>query len=294
MKTYKDIIGDGGSQILEQVAEHQQKLARRLADVKHIIAVMSGKGGVGKSALTLNLASALALDGHSVGIVDTDINGASIAKMAGVRGQRLRMSSDGVHPAMGDLGIKIISIDLFLPGENNPVIWDAPTQKDAFTWRGMMEANTIREFFADTIWGKLDFLLIDLPPGTDKLPNIVDLLPKISGTVIVTIPSGLSQFVVEKSIKMALDVLQTPVIGLVENMSAIVCESCGEREPLFTSGKTGKLAATYGIPVLGNIPFDPKMAIAADDGQLYLPANRNHPAAQEIIAIAKTVKRFLM
>ncbi len=294
MKTYKDIIGDGGSQILEQVAEHQQKLARRLADVKHIIAVMSGKGGVGKSALTLNLASALALDGHSVGIVDTDINGASIAKMAGVRGQRLRMSSDGVHPAIGDLGINIMSIDLFLPGENNPVIWDAPTQKDAFTWRGMMEANTIREFFADTIWGKLDFLLIDLPPGTDKLPNIVDLLPKISGTLIVTIPSGLSQFVVEKSIKMALDVLQTPVIGLVENMSAIVCESCGKREPLFPSGQSGKLAAAYGIPVLGNIPFDPKMAIAADDGQLYLPANRNQPAAQEIIAIAETVKRFLM
>ncbi len=293
MKTYKDITGDGGSNIVEQVTEHARKLSKRLASVKHIIAVMSGKGGVGKSSVTVNLAAALAMGGQAVGIVDADINGASIAKMTGVRGQALQINKNGVQPAVGELGIKVMSIDLFLSEENSPVVWDAPTQKDAFTWRGMAEANAIREFFGDTEWGELDFLLIDLPPGTDKLPNIIDLLPRISGTIIVTIPSLLSQFVVEKSIKMAREVLQTPVIGLVENMSAFVCAHCGKSEELFPGGHVEKLAAAHDIPFLGKIPFDPRMAQAADEGRLFLPENRELPSAKAVLEITEQVKKFL-
>ena len=123
MKTYKDITGDGGSNIVEQVTEHARKLSKRLASVKHIIAVMSGKGGVGKSSVTVNLAAALAMGGQAVGIVDADINGASIAKMTGVRGQALQINKNGVQPAVGELGIKVMSIDLFLSEENSPVVW---------------------------------------------------------------------------------------------------------------------------------------------------------------------------
>lgn len=293
MKKYKDIRGDGGSDITGQVTAQARKLSQRLASVKHIVAVMSGKGGVGKSSVTVNVAAALAMEGHAVGIVDADINGASIAKMTGVRGQPLQISAGGVQPAVAKLGIKVMSIDLFLPAENRPVVWDAPTQKDAFTWRGMAEANAIREFFADTEWGGLDFLLIDLPPGTDKLPNMMDLLPKISGTVIVTIPAGLSQFVVEKSIKMAREVLQTPVTGLVENMSTFICPHCGKAEDLFPGGGVEKLAMQHGIPFLGKIPFDHRLARSADVGQLYLTQRGDLPAESAIREIAAKIIQYL-
>ncbi len=293
MKTYKDIAGDGGSKIGEQIDAQVRRLNERLAAVKHIVAVMSGKGGVGKSSLTVNVAAALALAGQAVGIVDADINGASIAKMTGVRGQPLQISAGGVQPAVAELGIKVMSIDLFLPADNRPVVWDAPTQKDAFTWRGMAEANAIREFFADTTWGELDFLLIDLPPGTDKLPNMVDILPKISGTVIVTIPAGISRFVVEKSIKMAREVLQTPVIGLVENMSTFICPHCGKGADLFPGGGGEDLAAQHSIPFLGKIPFDHRLARSADAGRLYLTQKGELPAGNALLDVAQKIKYYL-
>lgn len=293
MKSYKDIQGDGGSNIIEQVTEQQIRLADRLSKVRNIIAIMSGKGGVGKSSLTLNLASALAQNDHSVGILDADINGPSIAKMAGVRGNSLQQGETGILPAMADSDIKIMSIDLFLPQENTPVIWNAFTQKDAFTWRSIAEASALRELLSDTEWGELDFLLIDLPPGTDKLPNMVDILPHLDGTIIVTIPSGISRFVVGKSIKMATDILKTPVIGLVENMSTYICPHCGEEEELFPTGQGEQMASEFGIPFLGKIPFDPRMAIAADEGKSYLIEHNDSAAGREMKNIANAVKIFV-
>ena len=161
MKTYNDIAGDGGSNIVEQVTAQQNRLKSRMDSVRHIVAVMSGKGGGGKSSVVVNLASALALQDYSVGILDADINGASMAKMTGVRGQALETGETGVIPAMAARNLKVMSIDLFLPDDSTPVIWDAPTQKDAYTWRGMMETKAIREFLSDTEWGELDFLVID-------------------------------------------------------------------------------------------------------------------------------------
>ncbi|MFQ5630211.1 MAG: Mrp/NBP35 family ATP-binding protein [bacterium] len=292
MKTYKDITGDGGSNIVAQVTEQVNRLKARMASVKHIIAVMSGKGGVGKSQVTANLAQALALDGLKVGILDADINGPSIAKMTGAHGQKLQRGKSGMLPATR-MGIKIMSMDLFLPADSAPVIWNAPSQNDTFTWRGMMETAAIREFLSDTEWGALDFLLIDLPPGTDKLPHLVDLLPQISGTVIVTIPSGVSQFVVGKSIQMAREVLKTPVIGLVENMSAFVCTHCGKEETLFPSGHVEKLAKRFEVPFLGKIPFDPRMALAADEGKAFMQQFGESVAGKVVLKIANDIRKFV-
>ncbi len=293
MKSYKEIAGDGGSNIVGQVTEQTNRLKSRLASVRYIIAVMSGKGGVGKSSVAVNLASVLALQDYSVGIVDADVNGPSIAKMTGVRGQQLRHGETGLSPAVGPLDMKVMSMDLFLPDDSTPTLWDAPTQKDAFTWRGMMETAAIREFLSDTEWGELDFLFIDLPPGTDKLPNIVDLLPQITGTIIVTIPSGVSQFVVGKSITMAKELLRTPVIGLVENMSAYVCAGCGHEEELFPGGYAEKLAEEFVVPYLGKIPFDPRIAVCADKGRLFMKEHGEMPAGKAMRQIAQRVGEFL-
>jgi ATP-binding protein involved in chromosome partitioning len=254
---------------------------------------MSGKGGVGKSSVVVNIASALALQNYSIGFLDADINGASIARMTGVRGQPLMTGETGVMPPVATRNLKVMSIDLFLPDDSTPVLWDAPTQKDAYTWRGMMEIAAIREFLSDTEWGELDFLFIDLPPGTDKLPNMVDLLPGISGTIIVTIPSQLSQFVVGKSISMAKDLLGTPVIGLVENMSAYVCRQCGHEEKLFPGNLVDELASQYDVPYLGRIPFDPRLAACANEGSLFLEKYANLPATTAIEQIAQKVVDFV-
>ena len=293
VKTYKDIAGDGGSNIVEQVTAQHDRVKSRMASVRHIVAVMSGKGGVGKSSVVVNLASAFASEDYSVGILDADINGSSIPKMTGVRGQPLRAGDTGMMPTAATRNLKVMSIDLFLPDDSTPVIWDAPTQKDAYTWRGMMETAAIRELLSDTEWGELDFLFIDLPPGTDKLPNILDLLPQISGTIVVTIPSGLSQFVVGKSISMAKELLHTPVIGLVENMSAHICSQCGHEEELFPGGIGEELAEQYSVPYLGRIPFDPRMAVCADEGSLYMEKHDDLPATNAIGQIAQRVGEFL-
>ncbi len=293
MKTYKDITGDGGSDIVEQVIAQQDRVKARMASVRHTVAVMSGKGGVGKSSVVVNLGSALALQDYSVGILDADINGSSIAKMTGVRGQSLETGETGVMPTAAARNLKVMSIDLFLRDDNMPVMWDAPTQKDAYTWRGMMEAAAIRELLSDTEWGDLDFLIIDLPPGTDKLPNMVDLLPEISGTIIVTIPSELSQFVVGKSIMVAKDLARTPVIGLIENMSMHICSQCGHEEKLFPGGIVEELAQQHGVPYLGRIPFDPRMAVCADEGSLYLEEYGDLPATNAVGQIAQRVAEFL-
>ncbi|MFQ5568841.1 MAG: Mrp/NBP35 family ATP-binding protein [Rhodothermales bacterium] len=292
MKTYHDIPSDGGSDIVAQVTEQANRLRARMASIRHIVAIMSGKGGVGKSSVTVNLASALALQGETVGILDADINGASIARMTGVRGQSSASDTTGVQPATGALNLKVMSIDLFLPEDDTPVLWDAPTQKSAYAWRGMMEMAALRELLSDTEWGTLNYLLIDLPPGTDKLPNLVDLLPDLSGTIIVTIPSGVSQLVVSKSINMARQVLKTPVIGLVENMSAYICAHCGREEALFPVGRVEALASRHEIPFLGRIPFDPRIAAVADEGILFMQHYDETPAARAVRQLADRTRTF--
>ena len=292
MKTYNDLPADGGSDIVGQVTQQVNRLQKRLASVRHTVAIMSGKGGVGKSSITANLASALGLRGHNVGVVDADINGPSIAKMMGVRGGQIDYGDDGVKPALSPLGVKVMSMDLFLKDDETPVLWEAQTQKDAFTWRGTMEVTALREFLSDTEWGTLDYLLIDLPPGTDRLPNLVDLLPNLGGTVVVTIPSGVSQLVVKKSLTMAKKQLNAPVIGVVENMAAYVCADCGKTEDLFPSGHTEEMVRQFDVSLLGKIPFDPRISIAADEGSVFVDQYRDTPAGRTLIALAEKIEAF--
>jgi ATP-binding protein involved in chromosome partitioning len=254
-KRYKDIAGDGGSNIAEQVSEQQARLRARLAEVRSIVAVVSGKGGVGKSSLTANLAACWALEGRRVGVLDADLNGPTMATMLGVRGRRLVVGAEGVVPPEGALGVRVMSMDLLLPSDDAPLVWEAPTQAESHTWRGAMEANALREFLTDTAWGALDVLLLDLPPGTDRLVTIASLLPALSGTIVVTIPSDVSHLVVRKSITIAAQA-KAPVLGLVENMSG-----------LFPGPSGAELAREAGIPFLGAVPFDPALAAAADLGE---------------------------
>ena len=290
MRAYKDLPSDAGSNIIGQVTAQVNRLQKRLASVKHTVAIMSGKGGVGKSALTANLATALTLKGNTVGVVDADINGPTLAKMMGVRNATLEYTPAGVKPAITALGTKLISMDLLLAEDDAPVLWNAHTQKDAFTWRSTMEVGALREFIADTEWGTLDYLLLDLPPGTDRLPNVAELIPDLGGVVVVTIPSEVSQLIVKKSVTMARDILKVPIIGVVENMAFYVCQHCDEAEPLFSAD--GTLDPAFQQMILGSVPFDPRLARSGDNGTQYLDKYPDASASKVLMQVAENVQAF--
>lgn len=290
MKTYTELPDDSGSNIIGQVNAQTTRLSERLSSVEQTIAIMSGKGGVGKSAITANLATVLTLDGCSVGVVDADINGPSIAKMMGVREQTLEYTSTGVIPATDSLGTKIISMDLLLSGDDAPVMWSAHSQKDAFTWRNTMEVGALREFIGDTEWGELDFLLLDLPPGSDRLPNVVELIPNLSGVVVITIPSEVSHLIVNKSVTLAREILKVPILGFIENMSYYICKHCGEQEPLYPKNETH--TTNFHIANLGNIPFDPKLSLCSDSGTPIVNKHPDSPISKSITNIAKKIKQY--
>src|SRR5205809_5240373 len=190
-KTYRDLVGQGDdSHIVAQLTQHAAQLTARLASVRHVVAVMSGKGGVGKSSLTANLAAALAMQGKQVGVVDADINGPTQAKMLGARQQHLQVANGAVLPAIGAGGIKLMSMDLMLPRDDAPVKWQTSggLADEAYVWLGMMELNVLREMLSDTAWGELDYLFLDLPPGPERFPNVAKLVPQVE-TIVVTIPT---------------------------------------------------------------------------------------------------------
>jgi ATP-binding protein involved in chromosome partitioning len=292
VKKYKDILGDGGSNIVGQVEEQQARLRARLSHVRHIVAVVSGKGGVGKSAVTANLATAFSREGRVIGVLDADLNGPSMAKMLGARGQTLRVTEAGVEPAVTAQGLRLMSMDLLLPSDESPLTWDAPTQAESYTWRGSMEANAVREFLTDTAWGPLDLLLLDLPPGTDRLVTVVSVLPGLSGVVIVTIPSEVSHLVVKKSITAAKEA-GVPILGLVENMAGYVCARCGSVGELFRGPGGETLAAQHAIPYLGAVPFDPRLAQAGDRGVPFVTEHPESPAARALLQIAQKIESSL-
>jgi ATP-binding protein involved in chromosome partitioning len=281
VRRYRDIVGDGGSDIVGQVQAQQARLGARLRDIRAIVAVVSGKGGVGKSSVTANLAGAFALAGARVGVLDADLNGPSMATMLGVRGRTLTVTGEGVRPPAGALGVGVMSMDLLLASDAAPLAWDAPSQAEAHTWRGAMEANALREFLADTAWGALDLLLIDLPPGTDRLATITGMIPGLAGTVLVTIPSDVSRLIVRKSITVA-QAAPAPVLGLVENMAG-----------LFPGAGADDLERETGVPLLGRVPFDPALAEAADRGEPYVAVAPGAPAARALRLIADRLRETL-
>ena len=294
MKTWSDIATDGGSDVAGQVAEQAQQLAERLCDIRHIVAVMSGKGGVGKSTVAVNLAAALARAGARIGLVDGDINGPSLGRMTGVHAPVLSSrAAGGVVPPETMWGVRVMSMALFLRDETTPVAWDAPSQAGGAAWRGLREAGALRELIADTAWGALDMLLVDLPPGSDRLPTLADVAPRIDAAVVVTIPSAVSLEVVGRSVRMIQEHLDVPLLGMVENMASHACPHCGKEDPLYPPGRTDGLAKALDVPVLARIPFDPALGMAADGGNAYLHEYPDRPAAHAFAELADRLQLLL-
>jgi ATP-binding protein involved in chromosome partitioning len=292
MKTYDDLPGDGGSNVMEQVISQREKLRARLDQIKHKVCLMSGKGGVGKSSVTANMAVCLALLGHKVGILDADLNGPSMAKLLNVpHSDKLEIGPEGVQPAVGALGIKIMSMDMLLPSADSPVIWTEGKDATA-VWVSTMESTALQELLKDTIWGELDYLLIDMPPGSDRIDNIRDLIPELDGVVEITIPSPISQHIVSKSITKS-GLLGVSIIGLVENMATYVCPHCNEEGKLFEGEDVEKLSKDKKIPLLGRIPFDTRVSRQTGSGKLFFEEHADSIAGKAISQVVDNILKFI-
>lgn len=227
-----------------------------LSEVKRVIAVLSGKGGVGKSLVTGSLAVELARGGAKVGILDADITGPSIPRMFGMGGRHAHGLGNLLLPEISTSGIKVMSSNLLLQNETDPVLW-----------RGPVIAGAIKQFWSDTSWGPLDYLLVDMPPGTgDVALTVFQSLP-VDGIVVVTSPQDLVSMIVAKAVNMA-DKMSVPVLGVVENMSYVQCPDCGRAIEIFGESKLDEVAAGYGLKVLDRLPIDPALAAACDAGTL--------------------------
>ena len=233
---------------------------------------------MGKSAITANLAAALAMEGARVGVMDADIHGPSAALMLGARGQQLRIDEAGVRPAMGVADIKVMSMDLFLTADEDAVRWKHPggLADDEYVWRGTLEANVLREFLADTSWGKLDWLLVDMPPGADRFETLVRLVPQLTGTLIVTTPSIPSQGVVKRSITSARSA-GARILGLIVNM---------------ISAQHPKVDLA-GLEILAAVAYDSKFAESTDAGRPYVLEHADAPAGQAIVQLARSLKELV-
>jgi ATP-binding protein involved in chromosome partitioning len=251
--------------MVEQVTAQQTRVAERLAGVKACVAVMSGKGGVGKSLTTAAIAAACAARGLAVGLLDADLVGPSAARMSGVDPTGLEVDESGVDPATSPAGVRVMSMDLLLD-DDAPLAWREP-ESESFVWRGAQERSALREFLADVRWGKLDLLLIDLPPGTQRLLDLAELLPRLDGLVVITIPSAASESAVTRSMNLAA-MKGIRVLGVLENMAGYACTDCGEVRSLFPGDAGQRLADQHDTTVLGRIPFDPDAAGHADMGAL--------------------------
>jgi ATP-binding protein involved in chromosome partitioning len=234
-------------------------LEENVRGIDHKIMVMSGKGGVGKSSIAANIAVGLSLKGKQVGLMDIDIHGPSIPKMVGLEGVPLKQTEVGLLPVEYSSNLKVMSIGFLLRD-----------QKDAVIWRAPLKHSLIKQFLTDVNWGKLDYLIVDCPPGTgDELISIAQLLENADGAVIVTTPQDVALIDVRKSISFCHHV-NLPVLGVVENMSGFVCPNCGITVDIFKTGGGEKMATEMGVPFLGRIPIDPKMVEYSDSGKPFL------------------------
>lgn len=293
-KNLKDILTklqyQDDAKVVEQITAQMRQVQGRMAGIKHKLVVMSGKGGVGKSMTTVNLALALARMGYKVGLLDVDLNGPCVPRMLGMHGQRLTITPEGALPPIGPLNIKVASMDFFLDA-TSPVRWKGPMDLSP-VWLGLMEMNVIREFLGDVIWGELDYLLTDLPPGAaaDKPPVIAGFIPDLAGAVVVTTPSEVASDVVQKSITYARD-MGINVLGVVENMSQYRCPSCGAEHELF-EGNTEAMCEALDVPLLGRIPFDRTLAKTFDKGvplldETYPTLQRYRQIAERVVTLAE-------
>ena len=237
----------GGEQSLKTELNKQ-------STVKKVIAVMSGKGGVGKSTVTAMLACAMNREGFRTAILDADITGPSIPKMFGLKDRALG-SADGILPAVTEMGIKVMSVNLLLEDDTDPVVW-----------RGPVISGTVNQFWSDVVWGDIDYMFVDMPPGTgDVALTVFQSLP-VDGIVIVTSPQELVSMIVEKAVKMA-EMMKLPILGIVENMSCYRCPDCGREHKIFGDSHIDDIADRYGMPVLAKLPIDTEFSKLSDEGK---------------------------
>ena len=244
-----------GSDCADRKAESLLAELNPQATVKKVIAVVSGKGGVGKSTVTSMLAVAMARQGKRVGVLDADITGPSAPTAFGVT-ECQGASEDGLYPALSRTGIQVMSINLLLDNPADPVVW-----------RGPVIAGAVKQFWTDVVWEDVDYLFVDMPPGTGDVPLTVFQSLPVDGVVIVTSPQDLVSMIVAKAVKMA-NMMHIPVLGFVENYSYLQCPDCGKKINVFGKYHLDEIAAQFGLPVLARLPIDPAVAEAYDNGQM--------------------------
>ena len=245
----------GSSSCGDRKAESQLAQLNPKSSVKKVIAVVSGKGGVGKSTVTAMLAVAMAKKGNRVGVLDADITGPSAPTAFGVT-ECQGADEGGLYPALSKGGIQVMSINLLLDDSTSPVVW-----------RGPVIAGAVKQFWSDVIWEDVDYMFVDMPPGTGDVPLTVFQNLPVDGIVIVTSPQDLVSMIVTKAVKMA-NMMHIPVLGFVENYSYLECPDCGKRISVFGESKLDAVAAEFGLPVLARLPIDPKIAESYDNGQM--------------------------
>ena len=263
---------------MKRLQERHRKIGEHMSKIEHKIAILSGKGGVGKSFVTASLASALATKGRSVAVLDADIHGPSIPKLLGVHGRNIFAGPEGLIPVETGYGVKVVSLDFMLPSENTPVVW-----------RGPLKTNAIGELLAEVNWGNLDYLLIDLPPGTgDEALSIAQMIRGMDGALIVTIPTDLSRIVVGKAVVFAKR-LRVPVLGIVENMSGFTCPETGKIYYIFGKDGGKRMAAEMNVDFLGSIPIDPRISESNDEGIPFFMAYPDSGASKSFLEIAEKI-----
>lgn len=263
--------------------EDETKLHDCLAKIKHVVIVMSGKGGVGKSTVSSNLAAALSMSGYQTGIMDIDITGPNIPKMFRIEDEKLEVENGKLMPVNVPPSLKVMSMAFLLPEKDSAVMW-----------RGPVKMSAVKQFIEDVEWGNLDYLVIDMPPGTgDEAMSIVQLIPKADGVVIVTTPQDVALLDSRKSVTFA-SLVKIPIIGLVENMSGFVCPHCGQTTDIFKSGGGEATAKEMNIQFLGRVPIEPEVVLSGDSGLpivLKNPDSMSAKAFKSIVGkIVKTVE----
>ncbi|MFH2068325.1 MAG: Mrp/NBP35 family ATP-binding protein [Candidatus Omnitrophota bacterium] len=262
--------------------EQDRQLKERMFKIKYKLIVMSGKGGVGKTTVAVNLAYGLAVKGNKVGILDVDIHGPNIAKMLGIEEKKFAGSEAGIEPVAVSANLKAVSLSFLLQDKDQPVIW-----------RGPLKMMTIKQFLSDVNWGELDYLIIDSPPGTGDEPlSVCQLIPDIDGAVIVTTPQEVAILDSRKSVSFAKEV-KVPVVGIIENMSGFICPHCLKEIDLFGTGGGEKSARDLKVPFLGRIPMEPAVVKSGDAGKPFISSGNESPAAKNMEGIINKIKEFL-
>ena len=266
----------------DKEAHEQARINGRMASIRHKFFVISGKGGVGKSTVSVNLAAALAEQGHRVGILDADIHGPNIPKMLGVEEQRPMAAEEGILPIAVNDNLCVMSIAFFLQ-----------QTQDAVIWRGPMKHNLLKQFLGDVLWGDLEYLIVDLPPGTgDEALSAAHLMQNVNGAVVVTTPQDVALLDSRKSITFCREI-KIATMGVVENMSGMVCPHCNQEINLFKIGGGERIAQEMDVPFLGRIPLDPQMVVSTDNGSPFVTAHPDSPAAKAFTAVAKSWESVL-